>query len=353
MGLQPKAESASVSAPDPQHSTPDFQRLIEIKKMYQNWQKHMKSGDKDPKGKSSLPLKGGLLPSTKFVAGQDFFTEKDMLFLKSRLDEIVSKGFRPKSKELNQILEGCLVNGMQESQGFDPYGMKDEEGLNDENCQLCDEGDIQDDFDIEEVQDDDQCFGCPAATHHIEVELNDGSPLIGSPDPNKPSCEFTFEYDGNGKLIPTSNNVEEQLCQISLSTQLDIDMASSKSSKKKKKKKKSSTCQQRNTGPVSAIDESLCLFCQFKALYGHEPIHTMRWLEDKLLQEGNRRKKLKEKLESVKQAASMSQHPEQHHDSAYEEEYEHVHGHVHGNNHNHGEDLDCSLNTVVDIQLGY
>lgn len=323
----------------------------------------MKSSEKRSKSTgdslgSPLPTKTGQsLTNANYIDSQDLFTEKDMLFLKSRLDEIVSKGFRPKAKELNQILENCLAGGTQDVQGFDPYGTKDEEGLHDDYCLLCDEDDLQDDYDIEEVQDEfGHYYNHSGPSHHIEVELSDGR--HGSPDPNEPSCEFTFEYDGNGKLIPTSNNVEEQLRQLKLSSLMDLDVNPSKTSSKKKKKKKKKTFEHAKPGVPGIIDESLCLFCQYEAFYGQKPVHMMKWLEDKVYKEGNRRKLLKEKLQSVKQAATRFRGNEhEHHD--YEHEYEHnhncshEHGYEHGCQHHHDhedldENLDCSVNTVVD-----
>lgn len=43
--------------------------------------------------------------------------------------------------------------------------------------------------------------GILSGLRHTESDDDDGGP----------SCEFTFEYDGNGKLLPTGNNIEERL----------------------------------------------------------------------------------------------------------------------------------------------
>lgn len=340
MGLPPATNPTTVEASmELQNSTPDVQRLLDIKKTYQYWQEHIiRESDKTPKDSKNPanPNKVQLLSnSNALLNNQNIFTEQDMLFLKSRLDEIVSKGFRIKSNEVDQLVESCLMGCLQGSQGFDPYGTKDEEGLHDEYCLSCDEdddaqGDMQDDYDIEEVLDENGFLhGHPGTTHHIEVELNDGPPRIGSPDPEEPSCEFTFEYDSNGKLLTTPDAIEENLRRMNLTAQLQIGYGGTPktSSKKKKKKKKRSSSVTNVEGEVSgAIDESLCLFCQYEAFYGHKPEHIMRWLENKMMEEGTRRKKLKEKLESVKQAAAKSLRTEQ----------------------DHGEELDGSLNTVVD-----
>lgn len=367
MGPNPQLATEPLEASlDQLQSTPDVQRLREIKETYQYWQKHMKAAEKKPKNlgdiksstSSALPIRAGQpLPNSNYIDSQDLFTEKDMLFLKSRLDEIVSKGFRPKAKELNQILENCLAGGMQDIQGFDPYGTKDEEGLHDEFCLLCDEDDLQDDYDIEEVQDElGHFYNQSGAAHHIEVELNDGK--HGPHDPNEPSCEFTFEYDGNGKLIPTSNNVEDKLRQYQLEAIKHLGVTPSKTSSKKKKKKKKRSSEQAKPGVPGTIDESLCLFCQYEAFYGEKPVHMMKWLEEKVSKEGERRKLLKEKLQSVKQAATRFRGNEHDH-HGYDHEYDHNHNcdHDHGDEHgchhdhdqeDHGENLDCSVNTVVD-----
>lgn len=349
MGQPPKLETPPVaSASDPLNSAPDVQRLLDIKKSYQYWQQHMKSSDKNGKDGKKVPSqKNNSLPSggaSSLTNNQNLFTEKDMLFLKSRLDEIVSRGFRPKSNEVDQLFESCLAMDLpRESLGFDPYGNKDEEGLHEELCLTGDEEDLQDDYDIEEVQDENRhILSRPGAMHHIEIELNDGPPRLGTPDPNEPSCEFTFEYDGNGKLIPTSNNVEEQLRQMNLAALLDLDLSvgGKASKKKKKKKKKRTTSECCEPAALGAIDESLCLFCQYEAFYGQKPVHTKRWLENKIAADIARRRKLKEKLESVKRALIASAvNPPAASEGMGSTSTEHR---------DHGEDLDCSLNTVVD-----
>lgn len=341
MSLPPASDSTAVEiSVELQNSTPDVQRLLDIKKTYQYWQEHIiRESEKSPKDskKAINAEKAQLLSSSNaLLNNQNIFTEHDMLFFRSRLDEIASKGVRINSNEIEKLVESCLWGCLQGSQGFDPYGTKDEEGLHDEYCLSCEEDDEmqankQDDYDIEEVLDENgYLHGHPGTTHHIEVELNNGPPRIGSPDPDEPSCEFTFEYDSNGKLLTTPDAIEENLRRMNLTAQVQIGFgggASKPSNKKKKKKKKRSASVTNAEGEASgAIDESLCLFCQYEAFYGQKPIHTMKWLENKVMMEGSRRKKLKEKLESVKQAAAKSQRQDQ----------------------DQGEDLDGSLNTVVD-----
>lgn len=385
MGLTPPSEPASVPSLEGLSSGPDVQRLLEIKKTYQFWQQHMKDSEKAYKDDKSLAMvakgpvlsKGILLSKgdlsvkvkqavkpqslTQKVKGnhlhfsntgmlnhQNLFTEKDMLFLKSRLGELVSHSLQPRFKD-NDKLVGCMPCS-QDSQGFDPYGTKDEAGLHDENglhdeyCLTCDEDDLQDDYDLNEVHDENgHLYSHTGTTHHIEVELNDGPPRLGTPDPDEPSCEFTFEYDGNGKLVPTSNNIEEKLRQMNLTAQLNIDLDENKPSNKKKKKKKRRTSSiTGEAGILGAIDESLCLFCQYEAFYGHKPVHTMQWLQNKVMKEETRRKKLQDKLESVKQAAKKLHRPEpgpkhdheneqDEHDEHDKHETEHQHDHDHEN----------------------
>lgn len=334
MGLSPQP----VSTPplEQYNSAPDVERLLDIKQSYKYWQQNMKNSEKVPKdaAKSASSLvKAAQLPPSDLLNAEKLFTEKDMLFLKSRLDLLMATGLCSKSKEVDQLLECCLTGCRQTpqgSQGFDPYGSKDEEGLHNEYCSTCDEDDLEEDYELKEIMDENAHFFCRSdGRHHIEVELNDGPPRIGSTDTDEPSCEFTFEYDGKGKLIPTSNNVEERLRQVHLNAPLDLDpdtfTTSNKKKKKKKKKKRSSSIPADKSAPGS-IDESLCLLCQYEAFYGQKPIHTMRWLEGKLYQECTRRKGLKDKVESFKKAATRARMA----DFA------------------HGEDLEGSLNTVGD-----
>lgn len=228
-----------------------------------------------------------------------------MLVVLSRLEEILSEGrIDLLNEEVNRILEEDF--GERPQGGFDPYGAHDEEGLHE------DEGDryAQDDYDIEEVDTraGDGFSYDYRPTHHIEVELNDGPPREGEPDPNEPSCEFTFEYDRNGKLVPTSNNIEEKLRLMSLQTRMAGEAEGTPAGKKKKKshKKKKKTHEHDDAGTLP-VDESMCLFCQYESFFGVKPVNMMRWYDEKIMKEELRRQKIKEKLEHAKLKALKRQ----------------------------------------------
>ena len=194
--------------------------------------------------------------------------------------------------------------------GFSLYDTKDEEGLHDGNAEFFSDQDYgQSDYDIDEVHDD--------LAHHIEVEVDRGTGCEGHEgscscdeyDDQGPSCEFTFEYDHNGKLIPTSNNVEEQLRLMQLQNQQFQSQRPQRPpkgqqknqrenrpamSKKKKNKKK------KNKEPSAASGSCCCLFCEYEAIYGVEPRQMVKWYERTVRQEEQRRLEIKKKLEKVK-----------------------------------------------------
>lgn len=222
--------------------------------------------------------------------------ESDMDFLNLKLAELLS--FARQEKD---------------GGGFSLYGTEDEEGLHDEHP------DDQDDYDVLELDGD-------VHTHHIEVEVNDGPLRRGPIDPNEPSCEFTFEYDRNGKLIQTFNNIEEKLGMLNsmpLAAQNLADANGKKKSKKKKKRKaEASGAGGASSGGSSGhgLDPQCCLFCQYEHYFGQPPTHMMRWHDMKMNKEEKRRQHIKEKLANIKLMAIQRQ---------YERTKEHEHDHDH------------------------
>lgn len=169
------------------------------------------------------------------------------------------------------------------SKGFSLYDTKDEEGLH-EDAGFSD----QEDYDLSEVHDD---------LAHIEVEVDgcsghDGQCSCDEYDELGPSCEFTFEYDHKGQLVPTSNNVEEQLRLMQLQSQSQPAPRPSKGKKKKSKKKKAK--------PESSGPGCHCLFCEYEAVYGVEPRQMIKWYDQTVRREEARRTDIKRKLEKVK-----------------------------------------------------
>ncbi|RCK56462.1 hypothetical protein Cantr_05790 [Candida viswanathii] len=146
---------------------------------------------------------------------------------------------------LRHKITQIIQHNNETSEGFNLYDTKDEEGLHEGNCGCCvgEEGDYdQDDYDLEEINGDENYAYDIPPTHHIEVELNaapdcpihgpegcdcpifsrhghdhsgvDGEEYEDDEDSYAPSCEFMFEYDLSGKLIPTYNNVAEKLREM-------------------------------------------------------------------------------------------------------------------------------------------
>ncbi|RLV92545.1 hypothetical protein JA1_003085 [Spathaspora sp. JA1] len=223
--------------------------------------------------------------------------------------------------------------------GFSLYDTRDEEGLHAGNTDDCYD---QDDYDLEEITGDDDFHH-----HHIEVELNtvpecdvhgmDGCdcPIYdyveGEEDTqNGPSCEFTFEYDHTGKLIPTYNNVEEKLRLMNLENRLkqqklpsisELNITTGSNTTKKKKNKKN---KKKNQPAKSTTHQNLpttipqdyygyipsdkcCLFCEYQAIFGSKPRQMMKWYDQRILQEEQRRIEFKKKLENAKSKAIKKQ----------------------------------------------
>ncbi|KAI5964565.1 uncharacterized protein KGF55_001634 [Candida pseudojiufengensis] len=190
--------------------------------------------------------------------------EKEIVFLRDKITQII------KEREEDNL-----------PQGFTLYDTKDEKGLNDDDeiddneraefCSCCDHSEYdydeeddddynnQNDYDLNDFNDnnDKRTHFNSHRTHSIEIELNTapdcdihgsngcdcpifessnnnelerrirrkrnymGSPSDNDYDSNEgPSCEFTFEYDHNGQLIPTYSNIEEKLRLMKLETSM-------------------------------------------------------------------------------------------------------------------------------------
>lgn len=251
-------------------------------------------------------------------------------------------------------------------EGFSLYDTRDEEGLHDGNTdQFYD--DDQDDYDLEEVQGD-FLYDYPGQ-RHIEVELNTapecethgfeecdcpifhagrGSEYTNGSygfdeDEDGPSCEFTFEYDHKGKLVPTYSNVEEKLRLMNLESRIssnanrknlqlpsineisagvshNTNNSSSKSKKKNKKKKRTNsnttsskqsktTSDQCNNTNVHSnpVFGSCCLFCEYEVIYGAKPRQMIKWYDQRVQKEEQRRLEIKTKLENAKLRALRKQ----------------------------------------------
>lgn len=264
-------------APPSGRREPNLERILEMKRNCDLWRKLQRTGGKKPAG-ASTELQIASEPVADAKAGPasnvlDFLCELDLLILRHRLYQIATQnGIQLKQNEVEQLLESCVIEA-KASQGFDLYGTADEEGLHDGNTQ--EEGyDDQDDYDVEELHGEDTFLYEYGPTHHIEVELNDGPRRSTSPDSNEPSCEFTFEYDGNGKLIPTSSNIEEKLRLMSLQTRI---AEGGRKKKKSLRRKKRLAAETQAAGPC---EDATCYLCQFEYLYGMRASATINYIEE-------------------------------------------------------------------------
>lgn len=316
----PKEPYINLAGNEPQ----DIQRMLEMKKSYDFWQNIMtrkfqddgkflpfpkedkvagldmlqalqrdassraaqENGDSIPAGISNTPDEG------TENGGAPLLNDTELSFLRSRIAEFISfSGFDQTGKDAKLDVSARR----NEPEGYSVYGTNDEQGLH-ENY------DEQDDYDIQELEEGDNFLYEYAPTHHIEVELNDGP--AGSSNPDEPSCEFTFEYDRNGKLVPTYSNVEEKLRLMSLQSRLAAETVKTEGKKKKKSKNKKKKVPDA-AGQV--LDETCCLFCQYEAFFGVKPVHMMKWYDQKIMKDEKRRQKIKEKLESAKLKALKRQ----------------------------------------------
>ncbi|EGW35159.1 uncharacterized protein SPAPADRAFT_53491 [Spathaspora passalidarum NRRL Y-27907] len=285
---------------------------------------------------------------------QSLLSEYEIDFLRNRISQMIhDQGIGGLMKDVasksNNNNNTATTTG-----GFSLYDTRDEEGLHAGNTdECCDQDYDQDDYDLEEITGDD--FHSHA--HHIEVELNtvpecDVHGMQGCDCPfyeygdddehdpdcdhhNGPSCEFTFEYDHTGKLIPTYSNVEEKLRLMNLESRLknqnqqsnmklpsisELNISDSMKSKSKKKKKKKSKAKSESklghhnlptTIPRDYYgyipSDSCCLFCEYQAIFGSKPRQMMKWYDQRILREEQRRAEFKKKLENAKSKAIKKQ----------------------------------------------
>ncbi|CCE86591.1 Piso0_005088 [Millerozyma farinosa CBS 7064] len=221
--------------------------------------------------------------------------------------------------------------------------------------------DGQDDYDLDEIDENFQ-YQYPA-TRHIEVELNtenehttvhldragniipvppEGSGRRADEDLETPSCEFTFEYDSSGKLVPVYSNVEQKLREMYLQrnasrhgggaahelddgdsglleSETDSHSNPQQSSKKKKKKKKKKG-RNTSTNPEATEPDAphraprpttpsagYCLLCEYELIFGSKPHQMMKWYDKRVLQEEQKRTEIKRKLERAKSRALKKQ----------------------------------------------
>ena len=296
---------------------------------------------------------------------------------------------------LRHKITQIIQNNNETSEGFNLYDTKDEEGLHEGNCGCCDDdhGDDveydQDDYDLEEINGDENYAYDIPPTHHIEVELNAAPdcpihesegcdcPIFShhvhggiddedddydeDDDRYAPSCEFMFEYDLSGKLIPTYNNVAERLREMEANggkfpfkknrLQLpsieelharDENQKNDNKKKNKKKKKKKKSKSESGSGSSSVItraedlvnisqikvpqhdyklepstipkdyigyipSDQCCLFCEYEAVFGSKPKQMIKWYEQKVNAEEKRRAEFKRKLQNAKLKALRKQ----------------------------------------------
>lgn len=187
------------------------------------------------------------------------------------------------------------------TEGFNLYDTKDEAGLN--------TYEPDDDYDIEEVEDD--YYG---TEHHIEVELK---PECDIHDENC-DCEFddmgeeydfTFEYNEEGKLVPTFDGMKEYLKNSKFKNLNNFDNFNkiedlSKMNKLKKKKKP----KKKNKAPSFNPDSTdNCLFCDYEAVFGTPPTNLINYYNKKIEQEEFKRNEIKKKLQQAKLKALKKQ----------------------------------------------
>ncbi|PSK36495.1 hypothetical protein C7M61_003968 [Candidozyma pseudohaemuli] len=312
----------------------DTQRKLEFITMVRRNMENRKMQDPSngnflPFPKEENPFKMGFgLEEIKLIK-----QEMEKMILTIGLKDVVSLRDTDEIMKLQQKIAEVEAERQNEG-GFSLYGTKDEEGLHECNMdEYEDYEDLeQDDYDIGEIQGDPEFLYDYGPTHHIEVELSDGPAGEHRNRDDEPSCEFTFEYDRNGKLVPTYCNVEEQLRFMNLREKQGRVEAPVEETGKKKKKKSSKKKKKAAQAPQRSIDENTgCLFCQYEAFFGVKPVHMMRWYDQKVMNEERHRQKVREKLEKAKLRALRRQQPD------YHEEVQ-----------DDAEDLDGSRTTVVD-----
>ncbi|CAN3368218.1 hypothetical protein DICA3_F15940 [Diutina catenulata] len=237
--------------------------------------------------------------------------ESEIDFLRQKISNMIN--FRPSRGDQSNPYGGMSL-----------YDTQDEKGIVDD--------DDQDDYDLDEITSDDY-------SHAIEVELNshhqDEHCMCGGTDDEGPTCEFTFEYDNSGKLVPTYSNVEEKLRLLSLQQKLtgnnamklpsisELNLIDNPAPKKKKKSKKKKKAHEepapaavetpahpdRPPPPPGGLFSSTdcCLFCEYEFIFGKKPRQLIKWYDQRLRREEQRRQEIKRKIETVKQRAMKRQ----------------------------------------------
>lgn len=217
--------------------------------------------------------------------------QKMTWYVDEHLPEAIEQ-FKIKSSNMKEVKE----------EGFDPYGTKDEEGL-------CTYAGDDEDYELDELEED---LYDGRTEHHIELELQPECDIHGTEDCDCPaydvdlneeeSYDFTFEYNSEGKLVPTVDSLNEYLraeangfkangkleglAQDPRITELERQPVHKKKHKKKRKK------QVKKQMIFDPDKTDNCLFCDYEALYGKPPVHLMRWV-DRQIADDDRRGKLK------------------------------------------------------------
>lgn len=312
---KPKAQETISDLDKVPPLTKDMQRLLDIRKDSALWKQMIAKNLRGAamshrgrtKGEGSDPGNGNAQSSQPSLApaspasALDLLSKLEQMYMKSRIDQLIAQSdVHMNYGELKNLLETCFGGPFSES-GFDPYGSEDELGLHEGNADLPEYGLGQEDYEIEEVQDGEKFLYEYGPTHHIEVEVNSGVPRSDTPE-NEATCEFTFEYHRNGKLVeskqvPASGKLEDKLRQLSL---VDVQGRPAAASKKNKKNPKAKKKTNERVKLAGSVDDSHCLFCQYEAFFGQKPIRTMEWLEHKAAKEEKRRARIKKKLNSAK-----------------------------------------------------
>lgn len=237
---------------------------------------------------------------------ESLLKKSEMEFLRNRISELVMK-------------KGFGINREPKQEGFSLYDTRDEEGLHEGNSQQYDD---QEDYDLEEINDGESfLYSVSPGEHGLQIMKNDDDNYNYQDEyDDEPSCEFTFEYDANGKLIHTDNNIEEKLRMMNLHprSQKNIRLPSiselnieqpvvTKSKKKKKKKRKREDKKVPDNGVYS------CLFCEYEDFYGEKPREMIKWYNQKVKKDEQRRLEIKRKLENAKLRAMNRQRDIRHH----------------------------------------
>lgn len=237
---------------------------------------------------------------------ESLLKKSEMEFLRNRISELVMK-------------KGFGINREPKQEGFSLYDTRDEEGLHEGNSQQYDD---QEDYDLEEINEGESfLYSVSPGEHGLQIMKNDDDNYNYQDEyDDEPSCEFTFEYDANGKLIHTDNNIEEKLRMMNLHprsqknirlpsiSELNIEQPVVTKSKKKKKKKRKGEDKRVPDNSVYS-----CLFCEYEDFYGEKPREMIKWYNQKVKKDEQRRLEIKRKLENAKLRAMNRQRDLRHH----------------------------------------